>query len=76
MAETTIVATFAYRHEAEMAQGYLEDAGIPVVMMAGDAAGIELGFAAPYRASIAVRQEDAGAARDVLRETGYEENLA
>lgn len=75
MSETTIVATFSYRHEAEMAQGYLEGADIPVVMMAGDAAGIELGFAAPYRATIAVRKEDAGAAREVLAETGFEENL-
>ena len=76
MPETTVVATFAYRHEAEMARGYLEDAGIPVVMVAGDAAGIELGFAAPYRARIAVRKEDAEEAREVLVDAGYQENLA
>lgn len=75
MPETTVVATFAHRHEAEMAQGYLQDADIPVVMVAGDAAGIELGFAAPYRAKIAVRTEDAEAARDVLADTGFRDNV-
>lgn len=76
MTETTIVATFEYRHEAEMAQGYLEDGGIPVIMVAGDAAGIELGFAAPHRARIAVRTEDVEAAREVLRDAGFEDRLA
>ena len=76
MADTIAVATFAYRHEAEMAQGYLEDAGIRVVMMAGDAAGIELGFAAPYRARIAVRTDDVEEARRVLADAGYEDNLS
>lgn len=76
MNDTTVVATFEYRHEAEMAQGYLEDADIPVVMVAGDAAGIELGFAAPHRARIAVRTVDVEAAREVLRDVGFGNRLA
>ncbi|MFW5951314.1 MAG: putative signal transducing protein [Gemmatimonadota bacterium] len=75
MPETAVVATFSYRHQAEMARGYLDDAGIPVVMVAGDAAGIELGFAAPNRARLAVRAEDVERARQLLADAGFEESL-
>lgn len=65
-----IVATFTYRHEAEYAQGFLEDAGIRSILLTDDAGGIHpgIGFSRPAR--IAVASEQAEAAREVLRDAG------
>ena len=66
------VARFRYRHEAELAAGYLKDADIPASVIASDADPIQFGkhFGAPAR--VLVRVEDADRARQVLKEAGLE----
>ena len=66
------VARFRYRHEAELACGYLTDAGIPASVIAHDADQIQFGqhFGAPAR--ILVRAEDVERARRVLADVGVE----
>ena len=67
---TTIIARFGYRHEGELAKGYLDDAGIDSMLFIDDAAGIEAGMAFVNKARLVVRNEDAERARDVLRTAG------
>ena len=61
--DLTTVARFTYRHDAEYARGFLEDAGIPSQMLVDDAAG-HIAFS--NTAALVVRSEDAEAARKVL----------
>jgi hypothetical protein len=70
--QTTIIARFGYRHEGELAKGYLHDAGIDAMLFIDDAGGIEAGMAFVNKARLVVRNEDAGRARDVLRSAGIE----
>lgn len=46
---TVVVATFQHRHEAELARGYLESAGIPAMVSADDGGGA---FGAPLTFSV------------------------
>jgi hypothetical protein len=57
------VGRWRWRHEAEMARGLLEDAGIPSALIADDIGGTYAGIA-PAR--LLVAPEDAGRAREVL----------
>ena len=68
---TVIVANYAYRHEAELAMGYLEDAGIAAAVSVDDAGGgyASLSFVAGS-ARLRVREEDTGRALEVLRAAG------
>lgn len=71
---TVVVATFNRRHEADMARGYLEDAGVPAVSTADDgggAFGVPLTFSEGSFATVRVLEEDAHAARRLLREGGF-----
>ena len=71
--ETVVVATFHHRHEAEMARGYLRQAGIPSVVSADDgggAFGAPLTFSPSSFATVRVRTSDADEARDVLADVG------
>lgn len=72
---TVVVASFGYRHEAEMAQGFLESAGIRSLLIAQDAAGAEVGLSFVNRARLAVLVDDLEAARDVLEDSGFEASL-
>ncbi len=63
---TTVVARFHYRHEAELAHGYLEDAGIPTALFIDDAGGMDVGLAFVNPARLVVRVEDEQRAREVL----------
>lgn len=65
MADLVEVARFTWRHEAEMARGVLEGAGIPAGVIADDAGGQYAGIA-PAR--LVVAHEDAGRARRILDE--------
>jgi Putative prokaryotic signal transducing protein len=56
------IAEFVYRHEAEFAAGFLDDAGIPYLLQADS----DLGVTVSQPARIWVRAEDAEAARDAL----------
>ncbi len=69
MSFTERVAEFGARHEAELAQGYLDDAGIES-MIASDDAGGNLGMTLDYEAFLVVRTEDLARAREVLAEAG------
>lgn len=68
-----IVARFGHRHQAELARGFLEDAGIPSVLTVDDgggAFGAPLTFTPASFATLRVRPEDAERAREILEETG------
>ena len=67
---TTVVARFHYRHEAELAHGYLEDAGVPSALFIDDAGGMDVGLAFVNPARVLVRVEDDKRARSVLADVG------
>jgi len=67
---TSVVARFHYRHEAELAQGYLEDAGVPTALFIDDAGGMDVGMAFVNPARLVVRLEDEQRAREVLADIG------
>ncbi len=64
------IARFAYRHEGEMARGYLEDAGVFCMLFADDASGIEVGLTFVNPARLLVHPNDVDRAREVLRAAG------
>lgn len=75
--DTEVVATFHHRHEAEMAKGYLEDAEIRAVVTADDgggAFGMPLTFSVESYATVRVRADEAGRAREVLADAGLLED--
>jgi hypothetical protein len=63
--EQVAVAEFTYRHEAEFAAGFLDDAGIPYRLQIDDAGG-DLGLTLGRPAIVWVRAVDADRAREVL----------
>ena len=65
-----VIATFTYRHDAEYAQGFLKDAEIDSLLLTDDAGGSVPGVGFTRPARLAVRLEDAEAAREVLRDAG------
>ncbi len=67
---TTIVARFHYRHEAELARGYLESAGVDSALLIDDAGGMDVGLAFVNPARLVVRDEDKQRARGVLVDAG------
>lgn len=71
--EPVVVARFHYRHEAELARGYLESAGIETALFVDDAGGMEVGMAFANPARLMVRPGEADEARRILREAGIVE---
>jgi len=69
MSFTERVARFGFRHEAEFAKGYLDDAGIDSFLEADDAGG-NLGLTLENEAVLRVRTTDLARARQVLFEAG------
>ena len=67
---TTIVARFHYRHEAEIAHGYLKSAGVDAALLIDDAGGMDVGLAFVNPARLVVRVEDEARARSVLVDAG------
>ena len=65
-----IIAKFNYRHEAEFARGFLEDAGIPASVFVDDAGGIEAGMAFSNPSRVMVPDEYAARGRKVLPNAG------
>jgi hypothetical protein len=66
-----VVATFGQRYEAEMAEGYLRDGGIPAAVSVDDAGGAYAGLTfSPHPARVMVRPEDLRRARRLLVEAG------
>ena len=68
--QTTVVARFHYRHEAELARGYLESAGVDSALFIDDAGGMDVGLAFVNPARLIVRVEDEERARRVLTDVG------
>ena len=66
--DTAVVATFAHRYEAELAQGYLQGAGIESIVTMDDASTLDTGMTFPRPARLLVLKEDAGRAVQVLRD--------
>jgi len=66
--DTTIIAEFAHRYEAELARGYLQDAGIESIVTMDDASALDTGMTFPRAARLVVLSEEAGRALEVLRE--------
>lgn len=64
------VAAFRHAHEAELARGYLSDAGIPAAVLADPAGEIQYGRKFSPGARLLVRQEHLDEARRVLRAAG------
>ncbi len=73
MGSTERVAQFGFRHEAEFAKGYLDDAGIDSFVAVDDAGG-NLGLALENAATLMVRTTDLPRARQVLSEAGVLED--
>jgi hypothetical protein len=73
MSFTERVARFGFRHEAEFAKGYLDDAGIESLLLSDDAGG-NLGLAWEHEATLMVRITDLPRARQVLSEAGVLED--
>jgi hypothetical protein len=60
------VGEYRYRHEAELAAGILESAGIPYRLQFDDAGGAELGLSVLHPAILWVRAIDEEAALDLI----------
>ena len=67
---TTVVARFHYRHEAELAHGYLGSAGVDAALLIDDAGGMDVGLAFVNPARLVVRADDEERARRVLIDVG------
>lgn len=63
------VARFTFRHEAEFAKGYLDDAGVESVLLADDAGG-NLGLALENEVTLVVAAENVARAREILVNAG------
>jgi hypothetical protein len=70
-----VVARFHYRHEGELAVGFLESAGINAALFMDDGGGSEAGmsFVRPGRVMVVREQRDE--ARAVLDTAGYGDRL-
>ena len=69
--DTTIVARFHYRHEGELAQGYLRGVGVESILFMDDAGGADCGMAFVNPGRLVVRLEDEVEAVELLRDLGY-----
>ena len=61
---------FPFRHDAEFAQGYLHDVGIPARVVSDDAGGVDLSISFLAGASLRVPAEDLERAMATLRHAG------
>jgi hypothetical protein len=68
--DSVLLASFHRRYEAEIAQGYLHDAGIECVILADDAGGADLGLPLTRRARLFVLAADEERAYRVLGDAG------
>lgn len=65
-----VIARFSYRHDAEFAQGFLADAGLPSWLTSDDAGGVDLSISFLSGASLSVPTEHARAVVRVLEQAG------
>jgi len=62
-----MVARYSSRHEAELAAGFLRDAGVDAIVRSDDASGWEPGLTFARSAWIAVREADTTRASEILQ---------
>ena len=67
---TVVLAYFHYRHEAELAQGYLDERGVPTVLLIDDAGGMDVGLSFVNPARLLVGLEYVERSRVILEEAG------
>ena len=72
--EPVVVARFHYRHQAELAYGFLQDAGIEAALFIDDAGGMEVGLAFANPARLMVHPDRVEEARDILTSAGILED--
>lgn len=75
MTDLSVLALFPYRHEGELARGFLDRAHVLAALLADDAGGAEAGLTFVNPARLVVRREDEDEARRILTEAGYGERL-
>ena len=72
--DSVTIARFTSRHEAEIARGFLEEAGVAALVRADDgggAFGTSLGFSLGGFAEVVVAAADVDEARSVLADAGF-----
>lgn len=67
-----VVARFSYRHEGELALGFLKNAGIQAALFVDDAGGMEIGMAFSNPARIMVPSAQYDEACEILESLGIE----
>lgn len=71
---SAVVATFGQRHTAEIAQGFLDDAGVRSAVSVDDAGGLIAGITlGQEQARVLVKPDEVRRARRVLVEAGMVE---
>ncbi|RMH16371.1 MAG: hypothetical protein D6701_09020 [Gemmatimonadetes bacterium] len=70
--DVAVVGRFTYRHEGELARGFLLDAGIQAALFIDDVGGADPAIAFVSPARLVVQVEDEQRARAVLRDAGFE----
>lgn len=73
--DVTVIARFHYRHEAELAMGYLETAGIRAAVFMDDAGGSQVGMAFVTPGKLVVGADDRREALEILDSAGYGDRL-
>ncbi|MGH7458363.1 MAG: hypothetical protein ACREKN_04665, partial [Longimicrobiaceae bacterium] len=66
--ELVVIARFHYRHQAEIAKGYLDHAGLEAALFIDDAGGMDVGMAFANPGRLMVRTGDRERALRVLRQ--------
>jgi proteasome lid subunit RPN8/RPN11 len=65
-------ATFAFRHEAEIARALLESMGVGAMVQADDEGGLNPGFFEDYAVRVVVRDDDLAEANSLLQNDGHD----
>ena len=65
-----VIMRFTYRHDAEFARGYLNDAGIPARVVSDDAGGMDLALSFITGTGLRVAAADEDRALKTLRDAG------
>ena len=67
---TVVLAYFHYRYEAELAQGFLDESGVPTVLLIDDAGGMDVGLSFVNPARLLVGLEYVERSREILEDAG------
>jgi len=73
--DLSVVAQINYHHEAEMALGYLESAGLEAGLFIDDAGGSQVGMAFATPGNLVVGPQDRERAIEILESAGYGDRI-